>query len=115
MAGFVPKPDVLPSRAKLDEGGSNSHKVRCRMTVEPDIRLPIVAAQEIVDSALPGRRVVAISNLHGGEISAVYELALAEDQAPIVLKAYPGRHQHAHRIEKQYLRRSRSSPSLMRQ
>jgi hygromycin-B 7''-O-kinase len=53
------------------------------------LAVPIATAQAIVDRAQPGRTVSAISRLHGGEIGAVYEVALGETQAPLVLKVYP--------------------------
>jgi aminoglycoside phosphotransferase (APT) family kinase protein len=58
------------------------------MTFKPDLRVSAATAQAIVDRVLPGRSVAAISSLHGGEISAVYEVAFAETQPPVVLKVY---------------------------
>jgi len=58
-----------------------------RKSLKPD--LAVTTAQAIVDRVCPGAKVAAVSRLHGGEISAVYELVLAEGQAPLVLKAYP--------------------------
>jgi hypothetical protein len=59
------------------------------MSVRPDLQVPMMAAQAIVDGVLVGQRVAAVSNLHGGEIAATYEIAFVEDKPPVVLKVYP--------------------------
>src|SRR5687767_9891564 len=59
------------------------------MTVKPDFQVPAATAQAIVDRVLPGRTVASIASLHGGVISAIFEITLAEGQAPLVLKVYP--------------------------
>jgi hygromycin-B 7''-O-kinase len=59
------------------------------MSVRPDLQLPVIAAQAIVDGPLIGHTVAAVSNIHGGEIAATYEIAFVEDKPSVVLKVYP--------------------------
>ena len=59
------------------------------MSVRPDLQVPVIAAQAIVDCVLVGHKVTAVSNIHGGEIAATYEIAFIEDEPPVVLKVYP--------------------------
>jgi aminoglycoside phosphotransferase (APT) family kinase protein len=60
------------------------------MKVRPDLQISVATAQSIVDQAVSGRVVAAISTLHGGEIAAVYEVAFADlAHPPLVLKVYP--------------------------
>jgi aminoglycoside phosphotransferase (APT) family kinase protein len=60
------------------------------MNLKPDLQLSVVTAQSIVDRAVSGHRVAAVTRVHGGEIAAVYEITFASDtQASLVLKAYP--------------------------
>jgi aminoglycoside phosphotransferase (APT) family kinase protein len=59
------------------------------MSVRPDLQVPMIAAQAIVDGVLVGHKVTAVRNIHGGEIAATYEIAFAEDEPPVVLKVYP--------------------------
>jgi hygromycin-B 7''-O-kinase len=59
------------------------------MSVRPDLQLPVIAAQAIVDGVLMGHTVAAVSNIHGGEIAATYEITFVEDEPPVVLKVYP--------------------------
>jgi len=59
------------------------------MSVRPDLQVPVMAAQAIVDGALVGHTVTAVCNIHGGEIAATYEIAFVEDKPPVVLKVYP--------------------------
>jgi len=59
------------------------------MSIRPDLRLPVSAAQAIVDTVLTGHTVAAVSDIHGGEIAAIYEIAFVADKPPVVLKVYP--------------------------
>jgi aminoglycoside phosphotransferase (APT) family kinase protein len=60
------------------------------MNVSPDLQVSVATAQLIVDRAVSGHMVATISNIHGGEIAAVYEIAfLNAAQPPLVLKVYP--------------------------
>jgi hygromycin-B 7''-O-kinase len=58
------------------------------MSIKPDPIVSHAIAQSIVDRALSRQNVVSISKMHGGEIAAVYEIVLAADQPPLILKAY---------------------------
>lgn len=59
------------------------------MTIKPDVQITELAAQTIVDEALPGEHVRSVTKLHGGEIAAIYEVALTSNRDPVVLKIYP--------------------------
>lgn len=60
------------------------------MKLRPDLRVSVAAAQSIVDEAVSGGAVAAVSALHGGEIAAVYEIAFLDAaRPPLVLKVYP--------------------------
>jgi aminoglycoside phosphotransferase (APT) family kinase protein len=59
------------------------------MSIRPDLEVPVAAAQAIVDSVLVGHTVAAVSNIHGGEIAATYEIAFDDAEPPVVLKVYP--------------------------
>jgi aminoglycoside phosphotransferase (APT) family kinase protein len=59
------------------------------MNVRPALEVPLAAAQSIVDRVLAGRRVTDVSNIHGGEIAAVYMITFEGPQPPLVLKVYP--------------------------
>lgn len=60
------------------------------MKLKPDLQVSVPAAQSIVDQVVPDRAVATVSRLHGGEISAVHEIAFVERaHPPLVLKVYP--------------------------
>lgn len=59
------------------------------MSIRPDLDVPVMAAQAIVDGVLADSTVAAVSSIHGGEIAATYEIAFVEDRPPVVLKVYP--------------------------
>ena len=59
------------------------------MAIKPDVQVENSIAQTIVDEALPGEQVREVSKLHGGEVAAIYEIALASGRDSIVLKVYP--------------------------
>jgi aminoglycoside phosphotransferase (APT) family kinase protein len=60
------------------------------MSLKPDLQVPLATAQLIIDHVLSGHKVATVSNIHGGEIAAVYEVGFVNArQAPIVLKVYP--------------------------
>ena len=60
-----------------------------RNSPKPNLAVPNGFAQAIVDRVLPGRTLAAVTCLQGGEMGAVYELKLVEDQPSLVLKVYP--------------------------
>jgi len=47
------------------------------MSLKPDLQLSAATAQAIVDRAVLGH-VAAVSRLHGGEVSAIYEIAFVD-------------------------------------
>jgi aminoglycoside phosphotransferase (APT) family kinase protein len=60
------------------------------MSVRPDLQVSSVTAQSIVDCVVTGQTVASVSNIHGGEIAAVYEIAFVDASHPsLVLKVYP--------------------------
>ncbi|MDI4232916.1 aminoglycoside phosphotransferase family protein [Bradyrhizobium sp. Arg237L] len=60
------------------------------MSLKPNLELSVATAQAIVDQTVLKQAVATISRLHGGEISAVYEIAFADHaHPPLVLKVYP--------------------------
>ncbi len=59
------------------------------MGIRPDLQISVGAAQSIVDRVIPGHAVATVSNIHGGEIAAVYEIGLVGGHPPIILKIYP--------------------------
>ena len=59
------------------------------MSVRPDLQMPTIAAQTVVDSVLVDHTVTAVRNIHGGEIAATYEIVFVGDKPPVVLKVYP--------------------------
>lgn len=59
------------------------------MGIRPDLQMSVGAAQSIVDRVIPGHAVATVSNIHGGEIAAVYEIGLVGGHPPIILKIYP--------------------------
>lgn len=59
------------------------------MSIRPDLRVPVATAQAIVDGVLPGHTVAAVSEIHGGEIAATYEIAFGGAEQPVILKVYP--------------------------
>ena len=58
-------------------------KLKPNLVVSPD------QAQAIVARVAPGRRVARVSAMQQGEISAVFEIALADGPPAFVLKVYP--------------------------
>jgi len=59
------------------------------MSIRPALEVPLATAQSIVDRLLAGRQVTDVSNIHGGEIAAVYMIAFEGPYPPVVLKVYP--------------------------
>jgi len=59
------------------------------MSIRPDLEVPVMAAQAIVDGLFVDHTVATVSAIHGGEIAATYEIAFVEDRPPAVLKVYP--------------------------
>jgi hygromycin-B 7''-O-kinase len=60
------------------------------MNVRPDLQVSLAMAQSIIDHVMWGRTVATVANVHGGEITAVYEIAfVSPEHRPIVLKVYP--------------------------
>jgi hygromycin-B 7''-O-kinase len=59
------------------------------MSIRPDLQVSVATAQAIVDRVIPGGAVATVSNIHGGEIAAVYEVAFVEALPSLVLKVYP--------------------------
>ena len=59
------------------------------MSLKPHIPVSLELAQRILDDALPGERVADVSRLYGGEIAAIYQIALASGAPSVVLKLYP--------------------------
>ena len=60
------------------------------MRLKPDLQPSVATAQAIVDRTISEQPVATISKLHGGEISAVYEIAFVDEAyPPLVLKVYP--------------------------
>jgi hygromycin-B 7''-O-kinase len=49
----------------------------------------VAAAQSIIDRVFADRNATAVSNIHGGEMAAVYAIALAGPQPSVVLAVYP--------------------------
>ena len=59
------------------------------MSIRPDLDVSPDTAQAIVDCVSAGWTVADVSNIHGGEIAAVYQIAFVGDHPPVVLKVYP--------------------------
>jgi hypothetical protein len=59
------------------------------MGIRPDLPVSVTTAQSIVDRAVTGRTVAAVSKIHGREIAAVYEVAFDPAHPRLVLKVYP--------------------------
>jgi aminoglycoside phosphotransferase (APT) family kinase protein len=59
------------------------------VTLKPSLAVTDAQAQSIVDCAAPGRRLTRIDELQAGEISAVFEIELADGPPALVLKVYP--------------------------
>lgn len=57
--------------------------------LKPELVLSDAQAQSIVDRAAPGRRVTRISAFAQGEISAVFDVELADGAPGLVIKIYP--------------------------
>ncbi|MGE4074459.1 MAG: hypothetical protein AB7F22_02850 [Reyranella sp.] len=55
----------------------------------PAFRLTDAQAQAIVDHAAPGRHVTGVSPFGRGEISAVFDIELADGAPGLVIKIYP--------------------------
>lgn len=56
--------------------------------LKPRLAISIDQAQAIVGRGVPGSSVIGITELHGGEISAVFEITLANARS-CILKVYP--------------------------
>src|SRR5262245_14909704 len=73
---------VLPCPASaLDPQGATQTK--------PELLLTAALAQAIMERIAPGLRVVDLVELHGGDISRVYEVKLAGEVPSLVIKIYP--------------------------
>jgi aminoglycoside phosphotransferase (APT) family kinase protein len=59
------------------------------MSIRPNLDVSLSTAQAIIDCVSAGRTVATISNIHGGQIAAVYQIEFAGDHPPVVLKVYP--------------------------
>jgi len=59
------------------------------VTLKPALAVSDTQAQAIVDRVAPGRRVARVGELLAGEISAVFEIELANGPPALVLKVYP--------------------------
>ncbi|MDU1672032.1 MAG: phosphotransferase, partial [Bradyrhizobium sp.] len=59
------------------------------IVIKPDLAIDLATAGAVVARTGVDGQIAAISLLYGGEISAVYELALAGGLPPLVLKIYP--------------------------
>jgi aminoglycoside phosphotransferase (APT) family kinase protein len=59
------------------------------VTLKPSLAVTDAQAQAIVDRVVPGRRLARLSELLAGEISAVFEIELADGPPAFVLKVYP--------------------------
>jgi aminoglycoside phosphotransferase (APT) family kinase protein len=59
------------------------------VTLKPALTVTDEQAQAIVDRVAPGRRLARIGELLAGEISAVFEIELADGPPAFVLKVYP--------------------------
>lgn len=59
------------------------------VTLRPSLAVTDGQAQAIVDRVAPGRRLARIGELLAGEISAVFEIELADGSPAFVLKVYP--------------------------
>jgi len=57
--------------------------------MKPDFRLTPAEARAIVARLGPGMNVVGLSELHGGDISRVYEVKLARQAPSLIIKIYP--------------------------
>lgn len=57
--------------------------------LKPTLALTEAQAQSIVDRAAPGRRVTRLSAFGRGEISAVFDVELADGAPGLVIKIYP--------------------------
>ena len=60
-----------------------------RKSPKPDLSLSLRTAQRIVEAVLPDARVTAIGSVRGGNMGAVFELVLADEMPPLMLKVYP--------------------------
>ncbi|MBR0895212.1 aminoglycoside phosphotransferase family protein [Bradyrhizobium tropiciagri] len=58
------------------------------LELKPRLAISIDQAQAIIDRAVPGSRVVNVTELRGGEISTILEIVLA-DAPGCILKVYP--------------------------
>jgi aminoglycoside phosphotransferase (APT) family kinase protein len=58
-------------------------------TAKPDIAVSLAQAQAIVDRLGDGQTVAQVSELHGGDIGAIYEIELVGGAPSLVLKVYP--------------------------
>jgi aminoglycoside phosphotransferase (APT) family kinase protein len=59
------------------------------VTLKPSLAVTDAQAQAIVDRVAPGRRLARVGELLAGEISAVFEIELADGPPAFVLKVYP--------------------------
>ena len=59
------------------------------VTLKPSLAVTDAQAQAIVDRIASGSRLARVGELLAGEISAVFEIELAEGPPAFVLKVYP--------------------------
>lgn len=59
------------------------------VTLKPSLAVTDAQAQSIVDRVAPGRQLSRIGELLAGEISAVFEIEVANGSPALVLKVYP--------------------------
>ncbi len=64
-------------------------KGRQLMGIKPELQVSVATAQKIIDRVRSDCTVATVSNIHGGEIAAVYEITFVEARPPLVLKVYP--------------------------
>lgn len=58
-------------------------------TVKPELAITPAQAQALIGRVVEGCTVTAVTELHGGEIGAVYQVDFANQTSPLVLKVYP--------------------------
>jgi hypothetical protein len=59
------------------------------MSLRPDLDVPVATAQAIIDCTSASGTVEDVSNIHVGDIAAVYQIKFVGSRPPVVLKVYP--------------------------
>src|SRR5262245_63624045 len=59
------------------------------MRQDPTLQVSPATAQKIVDCVVAGRTVATVSNIHGGDIAAIYKIEFEGPEPSLVLKVYP--------------------------